>query len=94
MKHAIVTAALFLSLASSSAGAAGLGKPCTTEPESKWMSKEAIEKIVTDHGYTIAKSKMKNACAEVYARDKQGNRVELFIDPVTGNPVGTDWKAN
>jgi hypothetical protein len=56
------------------------------------MTLEGIEKIVKDHGYEIAKSKMKNGCAEIYARDKQGVRVEFFIDPATGNPVGTDWK--
>lgn len=57
------------------------------------MTIEAIEKLVKDHGYEVAKSKMKGTCAEVYARDtKQGTRIEFFIDPATGNPVGTNWK--
>ncbi len=76
----------------SAVNAAGLGEPCTTEPEAKWQSVEAIVKVVRDHGYEVMKSKVKNRCVEVYARDKQGNRVEFFIDPVTGNPVGLDWK--
>ena len=58
------------------------------------MTIEAIEKLVKDHGYEVAKSKMKGTCAEVYARDKeQGTRIEFFIDPATGNPVGTNWKS-
>lgn len=77
----------------SSAMAESYGKPCTTEPKEKWMTIEAIEKLVKDHGYEVAKSKMKGTCAEVYARDKeQGTRIEFFIDPATGNPVGTSWK--
>jgi len=91
MNRLLIASALIVGLAAN-ASATGFGKPCTTEPKEKWMPLEAIEKIVKDHGYEIAKSKMKNACAEIYARDKQGVRVELFIDPATGNPVGTDWK--
>ncbi len=69
------------------------GKPCTSEPKEKWMTIEAIEKLVKDHGYEVAKSKMKGTWAEVYARDKeQDTRIEFFIDPATGNPVGTNWK--
>ena len=92
MKKVLITTALLLGLATN-ASAESFGKPCTTEPEAKWMTLEAIEKIVKDHGYEVAKSKMKGSCAEIYARDKDGTRVEYFIDPVTGNPVGTDWKA-
>ena len=36
---------------------------------------------------------MKDTCAEIYARDTDGKRIEFFIDPATGNPVGTEWKA-
>ena len=92
MKTILVAAALFVGLATA-VNAGGLGKPCTAEPKEKWMALDAIEKIVTDHGYVVAKSKIKNACAEIYARDKQGVRVELFIGPASGNPVGTDWKS-
>lgn len=87
----ILVAALLAGL-SATAQAGSFGKPCTTEPEDKWMTLGAIEKIVNDHGYTVAKSKLKNGCVELYARDSQDNRIEFFIDPATGNPVGVDWK--
>ncbi len=91
-----IAAALLAGLSAASlsgtAQAGSFGKACTAEPREKWMSLEAIEKIVTDHGYKIAKSKIKESCIEVYARDKQGTRVEFFIDPTTGTPVGGDWK--
>lgn len=93
MKKLIIVTAAALLGTTSIAMAAGFGKPCTTEPKETWLSLEAIEKIVRDHGYEIAKSKLKGTCVEIYARDSQGTRVEFFIDPATGNPVGTEWKA-
>jgi len=73
------------------ASAGSFGTPCTVAPKEHWMTLDAIKKIVREHGYQVNRSKMKNACAEIYTRDRQGNRVEFFIDPVSGNPVGTDW---
>lgn len=86
-----IIASAFIAVLSTGALAESAGKPCTTEPKEKWMTVEAIEKIVTDHGYSVAKSKVKGTCVEIYAKDDKGARVELFIDPATGNPVGTDW---
>lgn len=93
MKKLLISTALIVGLGSN-AMAESFGKPCTTEPKEKWMTLEAIEKLVKDHGYEVAKSKMKGTCAEIYARDKQqGLQIEFFIDPATGNPVGTNWKG-
>jgi hypothetical protein len=91
MKKIFIAAAVLAAL-SGNAYAESYGKPCTAAPKDKWMTLEAIEKIVADHGYTVAKAKMKDTCAEVYARDTDGKRIEFFIDPETGNPVGTEWK--
>ena len=84
-------AAAVLAAFSSNAYAESYGKPCTAAPKDKWMTLEAIEKIVAKHGDTVAKSKMKGTCAEVYVRDADGKRIELFIDPETGNPAGSQW---
>ena len=92
MKRMIIATAVLAAI-SGSAMAESYGKPCTSEPKSKWMTLDAIEKMVKDHGYAVAKAKMKDACAEIYARDTDGKRIEFFIDPATGNPVGTEWKA-
>lgn len=93
MKTKLITIAALFATLSVAAHADSFGKPCTSEPKERWLSLEAIEKIVRDHGYEVAKSKIKNACAEVYARDSAGTRVELFIDPATGNPAGAEWKS-
>lgn len=90
MKIALIAGLVTLSVAGA-AHAGSYGKPCTTQPREKWMSIQQLEKIVNDHGYKVAKSKIKGACFEVYARDPQGQRIELFLDPVTGNPADADW---
>lgn len=90
MKKILIATALLAGL-SGAAFAESYGKPCTSVPKDKWLSIEAIEKIVADHGYQVGKSKIKGTCAEVYAKDTKGARVELFIDPATGNPAGSTW---
>lgn len=87
----IILAALLTPMIALPAAADSFGKPCTSAPADAWLSLEAIEKIVTEHGYTITKSRIKGTCAEVYVKDDKGLKAELFIDPATGNPVGTDW---
>jgi hypothetical protein len=92
MKRILIATAAVLAYATTAA-AGSFGKPCTTEPKEKWMSLDAIQKIISEHGYKVAKAKMKGTCAEVYALDTDGKHIEFFIDPATGNPVGTTLKA-
>ena len=91
MKKVLLATALILGLAAN-AYAEGASKPCTTEPKEKWQSLESIEAFVTKHGYKIEKSEIKKSCYEIYVRDAKGQRVEYFIDPVTGFVVEADQK--
>jgi hypothetical protein len=72
----------------SAAHASSLGKPCTAAPQSQWLSLETLQSKVEALGYKVQKAKLKNACGELYALDKSGNRVELFADPTNGKIVG------
>ncbi|WP_425458943.1 PepSY domain-containing protein, partial [Elizabethkingia meningoseptica] len=36
------------------------------------------------------KAKFKRACGEIYARDKDGTRTELFVDPTSGEIVAVE----
>jgi len=92
MKRTLIATALLASFAAG-AHAESYGKPCTAEPKDKWLKLEAIEKIVKEHGYEVGKTKIKDTCVEVYVKDKDGKRSELFIDPATGKPAGGDWPA-
>ena len=82
-----VTAVTILGL-TTSAQAGSLGKPCTTAAQKQWLSLEALQSKVEALGYKVQKAKLKNACGELYALDKNGNRVELFVDPTSGQIVG------
>jgi hypothetical protein len=87
-KIAIIAAAGLLSISGlSSARAESLGRPCTTVPESQWLSLEALKAKVEAEGYKVQKAKLKAACGEIYALDKNGARTELFVDPSSGQIV-------
>ena len=49
---------------------------------------EVLQTKVEALGYKVQKAKLKNACGEIYALDKNGARVELFVDPTSGEIVG------
>jgi len=68
----------------SSAQAGGIGRPCTKAPQSQWLTIETLQSKVEALGFKVRKAKLKNACAEIYAADKNGERLELFLDPTNG----------
>lgn len=85
---AITAVATFIALGSVSAQAGSFGRPCTTAPQSEWLSLEALKTRVEALGYKVQKAKIDNSCGEIYVRDKNGNRIELFVDPANGKIVG------
>lgn len=85
---AIAAAAALLGTATI-AEANSLGRPCTSASQDKWLSIEALQSKVEALGYRVQKGKLKKACGEFYATDKNGARVEVFVDPTSGNVVGT-----
>ena len=74
--------------AASAAEAGSLGRPCTTAPQNQWLSLEALQAKVEALGYKVQKAKIKRACGEIYALDSNGARVELFVDPTSGQIIG------
>lgn len=87
VKASIFAVALGL-LAVTSAEAGSLGKACTAAPASQWLSIDALQAKVEAQGYKVRNAKLKKACGEIYATDKDGQRVELFVDPTSGAIVG------
>ncbi|MGA7485731.1 MAG: PepSY domain-containing protein [Xanthobacteraceae bacterium] len=82
----IVAAAMVGSATLAQAGS--LGRPCTAAPQDQWLSIDALRSKVEALGYKVQKAKLKNACGELYTIDKNGSRVELFVDPTNGTIVG------
>jgi hypothetical protein len=82
----IVAGAVLSTAAAAQAGS--LGRPCTAAPENQWLSISELQAKVEGQGYKVRKAKLKNACGELYTLDKDGQRVELFVDPTNGKIVG------
>lgn len=82
------SAAAILVAGAVAAQAGSLGRPCTSAAQDQWLSIEALQSKVEAKGYKVQKAKIKNACGELYVLDKNGGRVELFVDPTSGNIVG------
>ena len=57
------------------------------------MSAQDITEKATELGYKVRKVKRENGCFEVYATDKNGARVELYMNPVTGAVLKTKNKS-
>jgi hypothetical protein len=65
-------------------------KSCTDRPQSEWMSEEAAGALLTAQGYDVRGVEVEGTCYEVKAL-KNGNRVEVFVNPVTGAiTIGSD----
>ena len=88
-KLVVVSSAAAILVAGAVAAQAGsLGRPCTAAAQNQWLSIAALQSKVEAQGYKVQKAKLKNACGELYVLDKNGGRVELFVDPTNGNIVG------
>lgn len=82
MRIAIAIAAMLLT------GSAIAGPKCTTEPRSKWLSKQEMVRKIEAANYTIGVFKVTSGqCYEIYGRDKNGRRVEVYFHPITGETV-------
>lgn len=84
---AVAAAAMMVGLATA-AQASSLGRPCTSAPENRWLPMQDLHAKVEALGYKVQKAKLAKACGEFYTLDKNGNRVELFVDPTNGQIVG------
>ncbi|WP_414860309.1 PepSY domain-containing protein [Pseudomonas sp. 10-1B] len=81
--------ALTLLIGSSTAFAA---TQCTTAERSTWQDPEAFQAQLKEQGYKINKFKVtKRNCYKTYGFDKDGRRVEIYHDPVTGKAVKTEY---
>ncbi|WP_205919105.1 PepSY domain-containing protein [Rhizobium binae] len=75
---AIVALAPALALASPS---------CTKEPKSKWMPEAAMKAKIDALGYKVKTFEITGNCYEIYGKDKEGKRAEVYFNPVSGDIV-------
>lgn len=82
--------ALALSLCAFGALASTYEGECTDQPKDKWMSMADVKAKFESQGYSVKKVKGKGSCYEVYSKDKDGKKVELFVNPVDASVVGQE----
>ena len=62
---------------------------CTTEPQDKWLSEEAMKAKIADMGYTRIKvfKKTMSGCYEIYGYTDDGRKAEVYFNPIDGSVV-------
>jgi hypothetical protein len=84
--------AIALALIAGPAQARSLGRSCTAAPQNEWLSLEALQSKVEAVGFNaqnwqVQKAILTDSCAEFYVTAKTGARMELFVNPATGNII-------
>lgn len=78
---------LLVAAAVLAAPAALAGPKCTDAPRSQWLPEQAMQDRISTAGYTIDEFKVSGSCYEIYGKDKNGRRVEIYYDPTDGRVV-------
>lgn len=81
----ILSVCLFSLFASSAFAAAN----CPAYPAKEWMKKPEARKLLEAQGFKIRTFKVDGNCYEIYAKDKQGKKVEIYFDAKTLAPIKT-----
>lgn len=59
----------------------------------QWMSKDTARARAAEQGYDVRRIKREDGCYELYALNKQGQRLELYMNPVSGNIIKSKPKS-
>ncbi|MDF1820178.1 MAG: PepSY domain-containing protein [Alcanivoracaceae bacterium] len=67
------------------------GPECEEKDRSKWMDKDAFEQQLKDDGYRVKVFKITDGdCYELYGWNPEGQKVEIYYDPVTAKVLKTE----
>ncbi len=86
MKYAVLVAAFVVSFS----GAAFAKADCKAYPKSEWLKEGDAKAKIEAQGYSIDKFKVSGNCYEIYGRNKQGKKVEIYYDAKTLEPVKSE----
>ncbi|MFC3624803.1 PepSY domain-containing protein [Vogesella amnigena] len=81
---------LAIALMASFASTAFAAAQCPAQPKDKWQKEADFKKQLQGQGYQIKKFKVSGNCYEIYGKNKDGKKVEIYFDPVSGKPVKSD----
>lgn len=64
------------------------GPQCTKTDKAQWLDQARFQEQLKAQGYEIRKFKITEGnCYEIYGFDKDKRKVEIYFDPVNGQPV-------
>jgi len=93
MKKSLILVISSMVLVFSSPAFASEGDESCGATSGEWMSQDAVKAKVSEKGYEVRRLKREDGCYEAYAITKDGARVELYINPVTGMIVKSKNKS-
>lgn len=65
---------------------------CTKE-KANWIDKTKFQTDLKAEGYEIKEFKVtKGNCYEIYGKNKEGKKVEIYFNPVTGEKIKSNIK--
>ena len=56
---------------------------CPAYPKEEWADEDTLKEALDAEGYTIKKFKIDGNCYEIYGRNKEGKKVEIYFDMKT-----------
>lgn len=64
------------------------GTQCTSAPKSEWQDQDLFQQNLLNQGYKIDKFVVTGGnCYEIYGLNKEGQKVEIYFNPVSGDVV-------
>ena len=63
---------------------------CKAYPKAEWMSEADAKAKIAAQGYTINKFKVDGNCYEIYGKNKDGKKVEIYFDAKTLDVVKSE----
>ena len=61
-------------------GSALAGADCPKYPKNEWLTEADAKAKIEAQGYTINKFKVDGNCYEIYGKNKDGKKVEIYFD--------------
>ena len=87
MKQIALAAVGFVALFSAAAFAKA---DCKAYPKTEWMKEAEAKAKIEAQGYTISKFKVDSNCYEIYGKNKEGKKAEIYYDAKTLEPVKSE----
>ena len=56
---------------------------CPAYPKEEWGAEDTLKQALKEEGYAIKKFKVDGNCYEMYGRNKEGKKVEIYFDMKT-----------